>query len=33
MAAIARCRGAALATRNTGDFEHSGLTLFNPWNT
>jgi predicted nucleic acid-binding protein len=33
IAAIARSRGAALATRNTGDFEGCGVTLFNPWNT
>jgi predicted nucleic acid-binding protein len=32
IAAIARSRGAAIATRNTGDFEECGVTLFNPWN-
>lgn len=31
IAAIARSRGAALATRNTTDFEHCGVTLVNPW--
>ena len=31
IAAIARSRGAALATRNTSDFEHCGITLMNPW--
>ena len=31
IAAIARSRGAALATRNTDDFEHCGVTLLNPW--
>lgn len=31
IAAIARSRGAALATRNTGDFEHCGVKLVNPW--
>jgi predicted nucleic acid-binding protein len=31
IAAIARCRGAILATRNTADFEHCGLRLVNPW--
>jgi toxin FitB len=33
IAAIALSRGATLATRNTGDFEHCGITLINPWNT
>jgi toxin FitB len=32
IAAIARSRGAALATCNTADFEHCGITLFDPWN-
>jgi len=32
IAAIARSRGAAVATRNTSDFEHCGVRLFNPWN-
>ena len=30
IAAIARSRGAALATRNTEDFEHCGIELVNP---
>ena len=32
IAAIARSRGAALATRNIGDFEHCGISVLNPWN-
>jgi predicted nucleic acid-binding protein len=32
IAAIARSRGAAVATRNTGDFEHCGIRVINPWN-
>ena len=31
IAAIARSRGAAVATRNTADFEGSGIDLVNPW--
>ena len=31
IAAIARSRGASLATRNTRDFERCGVTLINPW--
>jgi len=31
IAAICRARGAALATRNTKDFEDSGIALINPW--
>lgn len=31
MAAIARCRGAAIATRNVGHFEHCGIKVINPW--
>jgi predicted nucleic acid-binding protein len=31
IAAIARSRGGAVATRNTGDFEHCGIRLINPW--
>ena len=31
IAAIARSRGALLATRNTGDFEGCGVRLVNPW--
>ena len=31
IAAIARAYGAAIATRNTGDFEHCGVKIMNPW--
>lgn len=31
IAAIARSRGAALATRNVGDFAGCGLTVIDPW--
>lgn len=31
IAAIARCRGASLATRNVSDFEGAGVALLNPW--
>jgi toxin FitB len=31
IAAIARCRNATLATRNTADFENCGIRLTNPW--
>lgn len=31
IAAIARSRGAILATRNTKDFEYCGISLLNPW--
>jgi predicted nucleic acid-binding protein len=31
IAAIARSRGAALATRNTADFSHCGLDVIDPW--
>jgi predicted nucleic acid-binding protein len=31
IAAIARSRGAILATRNTADFEGCGVPLVNPW--
>jgi predicted nucleic acid-binding protein len=31
IAAIARAHRAAVATRNTGDFEHCGIRLINPW--
>jgi hypothetical protein len=31
IASIARSRGAAVATRNTKDFEHCGVRIINPW--
>jgi predicted nucleic acid-binding protein len=31
IAAIARSRGAALATRNVADFEHCGIRVIDPW--
>lgn len=31
LAAIARCHGAAVATRNFEDFEHCGIKVVNPW--
>jgi toxin FitB len=31
IAAIARSRGAALATRKTADFDHCGIRVVNPW--
>ncbi len=31
IAAICRATSAALATRNTGDFEATGIELINPW--
>lgn len=31
IAAIARARGAAVATRNIKDFEDCGITIINPW--
>jgi len=31
IAAIARCHGAAVATRNTADFERCGIQIINPW--
>jgi predicted nucleic acid-binding protein len=31
VAAIARSRAAAIATRNTGDFQHCGVAVVNPW--
>lgn len=31
IAAIAKCRQATLATRDTGDFEGCGVKLVNPW--
>jgi toxin FitB len=31
IAAIARSRGASLATRNADDFAHCGIKVLNPW--
>jgi len=31
IAATARRHGLHVATRNTGDFDHTGAMLFNPW--
>jgi predicted nucleic acid-binding protein len=31
IAAIAGSRGAAVATRNTGDFSGCGVTVIDPW--
>jgi predicted nucleic acid-binding protein len=31
IAAIARSRGAALATRNVADFQECGIEIINPW--
>lgn len=31
LAAIARCHGAAVATRNVGDYERCGIEVINPW--
>jgi predicted nucleic acid-binding protein len=31
IAAVARCHGAAVATRNVSDFEDCDLSLLNPW--
>ena len=31
IAAIVRSRGASLATRNVGDFQHCGIKVVNPW--
>ena len=33
IAAICRTRGALLATRNTKDFDGTGITVINPWLT
>jgi predicted nucleic acid-binding protein len=33
IAAIAHVQGAAVATRNTSDFEQCGIRLINPWTT
>ncbi len=30
-AAIARCSGAAIGTRNVADFEGCGVEVLNPW--
>jgi hypothetical protein len=32
IAAIAQSRGAAVATRNSNDFEDCGIQVINPWN-
>ena len=32
IAAIARSRGAALATRNVADFQGCGIAIVDPWN-
>ena len=31
IAAIARCRGESVSTRNVDDFEGSGIEVINPW--
>jgi len=31
IAAIAQAHGAAIATRNTADFDNCGITVLNPW--
>jgi len=31
IAAIARVAGAFVATRNVADFEHTGISIINPW--
>ena len=31
IAAIARCRGASVATRDVADFEGSGIDVIDPW--
>ncbi len=31
IASICRSRNAAVATRNTSDFEHCGVAMINPW--
>jgi len=31
VAAICRTLGATLATRDTGDFDETGIELVNPW--
>jgi predicted nucleic acid-binding protein len=33
IAAICRANSASLATRNTREFEHTGVPLINPWDT
>lgn len=32
IAAIARCAGATIATRNVTDYEGCGVKIINPWN-
>jgi len=32
IASICRRLGTALATRNTGDFDRTGIDLIDPWN-
>jgi predicted nucleic acid-binding protein len=31
IAAVCRARGAGLATRNVGDFDRTGIEVFDPW--
>jgi predicted nucleic acid-binding protein len=31
VASVCRSRNSAIATRNTSDFEHCGITIINPW--
>ncbi len=31
IASVARCKRASVVTRDTGGFEHCGVTLINPW--
>jgi predicted nucleic acid-binding protein len=33
IAAIAHTHGAAVATRNVGDFQHCGIEIIDPWHT
>jgi hypothetical protein len=33
VAAVARSRGAAVATRNTSNFDDCGISVLNPWNS
>ncbi len=32
IAAVARCRGATMVTRNVADFEAAGVAVIDPWN-